>query len=80
MSEYVLQLASHDVTMQVILTEVVSDLVAAESKYDLECWVQFKRKIQKVIYVSCKGEDIDKHLNGICGVIRTGLSQGCMHI
>ena len=72
-------MASHDVTMEVRLAGLVSDLLAAEGKYHLDCWVQFKRKIQKVIDASCKGEDIDKHLNGICDDIRTGLSQGCIH-
>ena len=74
------QLASHDVTMQVRLAGVVSDLVAAEGKYHLDCWVQFKRNIQKEIDTSCKDEDIDKHLNGICDDIRTGLSQECIYM
>jgi len=46
LSDKILTMAKHDLTMRVRLANVV-DLVAAEGKYHLKCLVCFERKMLK---------------------------------
>ena len=47
LSEKILSMTERDLVMRVRLSNI-SDLVASEGKYHIQCWVQFQRKVAKV--------------------------------
>ena len=79
LSEKILSLAPNDVlcTMMRVHLANVEDLVAAEGKYHLQCWVEFDCRIK--ITASGAAANIqakDTYMDLLCVDILTGLSRG----
>ena len=75
-STKILNLSQRDTTMRVRLSNV-SDLIAAEGKYHLQCWVEFQRKVEKLSAVQNDGND--KHMDRLCYQLLRGLSHGYVY-
>ena len=76
LSQKVISLAELDSTMHVRLANI-SDLVAADGKYHLKCWVQFQRRESKVTTkIDGHTGNRDNCLARLCTDIITGLGLG----
>ena len=76
LSAKLIALANNDSIMRVRVADV-NDLVAADGKYHLKCWVKFQRRMNKLL--GNQGEDeAEKSLNDLCTKLLTGLRKGCI--
>ena len=73
MSEKVTALSQCDTVMRIRVGSLGSDLIAAEGKYHLSCWVQFQRQVSS----SNQEQNVstDQHLDEICASLIKGLSE-----
>ena len=83
LSEKIISMAQQDLVMCVRLANI-SDLVAAEGKYHVQCWVTFQRKVDSSKSKSAASEQIEEFqeqghfhcLDILCANILTGLNSG----
>ena len=75
LSDKILTMAKHDLTMRVRLANVV-DLVAAEGNYHLKCLVCFERKMFNAQKDVPSERETDTVLDKICVDLKNGLSLG----
>ena len=75
LSDKILFMAEGDVVMRVRLANV-SDLVAAEGKYHVQCWVRFQRNIDASSLKTGGNKKRDECLDILCSNILTGLNSG----
>ena len=75
LSDKILSMAKQDVVMRVGLANVC-DLVAAERKYHVQCWVKFQRTISTSNLKTVDPRNSDQSLYILCSAILTGLNSG----
>jgi hypothetical protein len=75
LSDKILSMAKQDVVMRVRLVNVC-DLVAAEGKYHVQCWVKFQRTISTSNLKTVDPRNSDQSLDILCSAILTGLNSG----
>ena len=73
LSDKILFMAEDDVVMRVRLANV-SDLVTAEGKYHVQCWIRFQRNITASSLKSGGNKKRDGCLYILCPNILTGLN------
>ena len=75
-SDKVLKLSGKDLTMRVRLAGI-HDLVAADGKYHLKCWVYFSRKVSSNIQGEPSSASLpDPCMDTLCCEIQNGLQHG----
>ena len=75
MSDKMLSMAEQDVVMRVRLANVC-DLVAAEGKYHVQCWVKFQRTISTSNLKTVDPRNSDQSLDRLRSAILTGFILG----
>ena len=75
LSDKILSIAKQDVVMRARLANVC-DLVAAEGKYHVQCWVKFQRTISTSNLKTVDPRNSDESLDILCSAILTGLNSG----
>ena len=78
LSKKTISLSENDVIMSVRLA-AVTDLVAAEGNYHLQCWLKFERRMKLNADESRREHENDKYMDRLCYHLLGGLERGYVY-